>query len=165
MRVSFGNTTFKERMAIAMISTRRGTFGTNAGLLKCLALALAMTAVPGLVLGSGVQDPAGSLTVTATAYNSLVGQGAGDDHSLAAWGDTLIPGMKAIAVSRDLLARGLDYGTPVRIEGLDGIWYVRDKMHRRWTNKIDIYMGEDLEAALDWGRRRVVIHWGAPHQP
>ncbi len=99
-------------------------------------------------------------TVTATAYNSLDGQGAGNDHSVAAWGDTLVPGMKAIAVSRDLIGAGLDYGTPVRIEGLDGVWYVRDKMHSRWQNKIDIYMGEDLDAARDWGRRRVVIHWG-----
>ncbi|MCH2556594.1 MAG: 3D domain-containing protein [Alcanivorax sp.] len=99
-------------------------------------------------------------TVTATAYNSLEGQGAGNDHSVAAWGDTLVPGMKAIAVSRDLIGAGLDYGTPVRIEGLDGVWYVRDKMHSRWQNKIDIYMGEDLDAARDWGRRRVVIHWG-----
>ena len=98
-------------------------------------------------------------SVTATAFNSLPGQGAGDDHSLAAWGDTLVPGMKAIAVSRDLLGQGLDYGTPVRSEGLDGIWYVRDKMHRRWRNKIEIYMGEDRDAALEWGRRRVTIQW------
>ena len=47
----------------------------------------------------------------------------------------------------------------MRIEGLDGIWYVRDKMHRRWRNKIDIYMGEDRDAALEWGRRRVTIHY------
>src|SRR5690606_22973291 len=97
--------------------------------------------------------------------NSLPGQGSGADPSLAAWGDTLVPGMKAIAVSRDLIEAGLDYGTAVRIEGLDGIWYVRDKMHRRWRNKIDIYMGEDRQAALDWGRRRVIIHWGGPERP
>ncbi|MBL4714949.1 MAG: 3D domain-containing protein [Alcanivorax sp.] len=98
-------------------------------------------------------------TVTATAFNSLPGQGHGEDHSLAAWGDTLVPGMKAIAVSRDLLAAGLDYGTAVKIEGLDGTWYVRDKMHARWRNKIDIYLGEDREAALEWGRRRVEIRY------
>lgn len=98
------------------------------------------------------------LTVTATAFNSLPGQGAGDDHTLAAWGDTLVPGMRAIAVSRDLIERGLDYGTPVRIEGLEGIWYVRDKMHGRWRNKIDVYMGEDRQAAMEWGRQKVTIH-------
>lgn len=98
-------------------------------------------------------------TVTATAFNSLPGQGHGEDHSLAAWGDTLVPGMKAIAVSRDLLAAGLDYGTAVKIEGLEGTWYVRDKMHARWRNKIDIYLGEDREAALQWGRRKVEIQY------
>ena len=98
-------------------------------------------------------------TVTATAFNSLPGQGHGEDHSLAAWGDTLVPGMKAIAVSRDLLAAGLDYGTAVKIEGLEGTWYVRDKMHARWRNKIDIYLGEDREAALRWGRRKVEIRY------
>ena len=98
-------------------------------------------------------------TVTATAFNSLPGQGHGEDHSLAAWGDTLVPGMKAIAVSRDLLAAGLDYGTAVKIEGLEGTWYVRDKMHARWRNKIDVYLGEDREAALRWGRRKVEIRY------
>lgn len=98
-------------------------------------------------------------TVTATAFNSLPGQGHGEDHSLAAWGDTLVPGMKAIAVSRDLLAAGLDYGTAVKIEGLEGTWYVRDKMHARWRNKIDVYLGEDREAALQWGRRKVEIRY------
>lgn len=98
-------------------------------------------------------------TVTATAFNSLPGQGHGEDHSLAAWGDTLVPGMKAIAVSRDLLAAGLDYGTAVKIEGLEGTWYVRDKMHARWRNKIDVYLGEDREAALQWGRQQVDIRW------
>mgnify|MGYP003114586530 FL=1 len=98
-------------------------------------------------------------TVTATAFNSLPGQGHGEDHSLAAWGDTLVPGMKAIAVSRDLLAAGLDYGTAVKIEGLEGTWYVRDKMHARWRNKIDIYLGEDRGAALEWGRRKVEIRY------
>lgn len=98
-------------------------------------------------------------TVTATAFNSLPGQGHGEDHSLAAWGDTLVPGMKAIAVSRDLLAAGLDYGTAVKIEGLEGTWYVSDKMHARWRNKIDIYLGEDRQAALQWGRRKVEIRY------
>ncbi|ASK36538.1 hypothetical protein CEK62_13355 [Alcanivorax sp. N3-2A] len=99
------------------------------------------------------------LTVTATAFNSLHGQGAGDDHTVAAWGDVLKPGMHVIAVSRDLIERGMVYGTAVRIEGLEGVWYVRDKMHDRWRNKIDIYMGTDLRGALNWGRRKVTIHW------
>lgn len=131
----------------------------QAGLKATLAVLLVVMAMP--VLAQRLTE---TREVTATAFNSLPGQGAGEDHTLAAWGDILMPGMRAIAVSRDLIALGLDHGTPVRIEGLEGIWYVRDKMNARWRNKIDIYMGEDLRAALNWGRRRVTIHW-APAPP
>jgi 3D (Asp-Asp-Asp) domain-containing protein len=99
-----------------------------------------------------------SLVVTATAYNSLPGQGSGDP-SLAAWGDRLEPGMRAIAVSRDLLALGLGHRTRVRIEGLRGEYEVLDKLAARWQRRIDIYMGNDREAALRWGKRKVRITW------
>jgi 3D (Asp-Asp-Asp) domain-containing protein len=103
-----------------------------------------------------------TMTVTATAYNSLHGQGAGADHALAAWGDRLKPGMKSIAVSRDLIPLGLGYNAEVQIEGLPGTWVVKDKMHWRWKKKIDIYMGEDLQAARNWGRRKVKITFPEP---
>lgn len=104
-----------------------------------------------------------TLEVTATAYNSLHGQGSGDP-TLAAWGDRLEPGMKAIAVSRDLLELGLTHGTEVEIDGVPGRWTVRDKMARRWTRRIDLYMGVDRGAALRWGRRPVTIRW-KPAEP
>ena len=97
-----------------------------------------------------------SIEVTASAYNSLVGQGVGNP-SITAWGDTLNPGMKSVAISRDLLQLGMDYGTPVKIKGLDGVFIVNDKMHPRWEKKIDIYMGVNRERALEWGSRKVEI--------
>ena len=99
-----------------------------------------------------------ALAVTATAYNSLPEQTDADPH-LAAWGDPLAPGMKVIAVSRDLIPLGLDHRTSVKIEGLPGVYLVLDKMHQRWTKRIDIYMGHDLDAAQTWGKRRVEISW------
>jgi len=102
-----------------------------------------------------------SLVVMASAYNSLPEQTAGDPR-LAAWGDVLEPGMKAIAVSRDLIELGLVHGARVRIEGLPGEYAVLDKMARRWRRKIDIYMGDDVEAARAWGVREVRIHWRPP---
>ena len=99
-----------------------------------------------------------ALAVTATAYNSLPEQTDADPH-LAAWGDSLAPGMKVIAVSRDLIPLGLDHRTSVKIEGLPGVYLVLDKMHQRWTKRIDIYMGHDLDAARTWGKRRVEISW------
>jgi 3D (Asp-Asp-Asp) domain-containing protein len=99
-----------------------------------------------------------TLEVRASAYNSVPGQTVGNP-AIAAWGDRLQPGMKAIAVSRDLLEEGLDYNMEIQIEGLPGRYRVLDKMHPRWERKIDIYMGEDVEAALDWGVRDVTIRW------
>ena len=78
---------------------------------------------------------------------------------LSAWIHRLEPGMRAIAVSRDLARLGLVHGRKVRIDGLRGEWVVRDRMPERWKRRIDVYMGEDLDAALAFGRRRVRIHW------
>jgi 3D (Asp-Asp-Asp) domain-containing protein len=99
-----------------------------------------------------------SLVVTATAYNSLRSQTDGNP-SLGAWGDRLRPGMRAIAVSHDLLSMGLTRGAKVRIDGLPGEYTVLDKMGRRWRKRIDIYMGVDVHAARQWGRRQVRIRW------
>jgi 3D (Asp-Asp-Asp) domain-containing protein len=99
-----------------------------------------------------------SVVVDATAYNSLPEQ-TGDDTTLSASGHRLTPGMKAIAVSPDLVALGLVHGRKVRIDGLRGEWVVRDRMPARWKRRIDVYLGEDLAAAKAFGRRRVRIHW------
>ncbi len=98
-----------------------------------------------------------ALVVTATAYNSLPEQ-TDDDPDIAAWGDRLEPGMKSIAVSRDLLDKGLKRHAKVRIHGLPGEYVVLDKMHHRWENRIDIYMGEDVRAARHFGKRQVRIY-------
>lgn len=85
-----------------------------------------------------------SMEVTVSAYNSTAAQTDGQPN-LAAWGDTLAPGMKAIAVSRDLVGLGLNHNTQVKIEGLKGIYLVKDKMHQRWRKKIDLYMGTNID--------------------
>jgi 3D (Asp-Asp-Asp) domain-containing protein len=99
-----------------------------------------------------------SMIVTASAYNSTVAQTDGNPH-ITAWGDSIKPGMKYIAVSRDLLRKGLKHDTPVVIEGFEGLYFVKDKMHHKWRNKIDIYMGNDIKAARQWGRRKVCIDY------
>lgn len=101
-----------------------------------------------------------SITVTVSAFNSVPWQ-TDSLHSLAAWGDTLKPGMKAIAVSRDLISKGLDYNTPVKIQGVEGTFLVKDKMHFRWRNRIDIYMGTDVGRARTWGRKKLEIRFPA----
>lgn len=100
-----------------------------------------------------------TITVTATAFNAVEAQTKKGNVALAAWGDTLVPGEKAIAVSRDLIKKGLTHNKVVEIEGLAGEYVVKDKMNKRWTNKIDIYMGLDEKAAKEWGRQKVKIKY------
>jgi len=97
--------------------------------------------------------------VTASAFNSVSWQTDGDPQ-ITAFGDSLKPGMKCIAVSRNLLQEGFKHNTPVKIEGLEGVFLVKDKMNRRYKDKIDIYMGTDVEAARQWGRKKVRIEYG-----
>ena len=102
-----------------------------------------------------------SLNVTATAYNSLAYQ-TSSNPNITASGDSLKPGLKYIAISRDLIRLGLKHNTPVKIEGLEGIYLVKDKMHSRWKYRIDVYMGVDVKAAKQWGRKRLCIEYGIP---
>jgi 3D (Asp-Asp-Asp) domain-containing protein len=97
-------------------------------------------------------------TVTASAYNSLPSQTDGNPNE-GAWGDEIKPGMKVIAVSPDLLESGLDRGTEVQISGLEGTWTVLDRTASRHRNRIDIYMGIDVDAAIAWGLKEVTISW------
>jgi 3D (Asp-Asp-Asp) domain-containing protein len=99
------------------------------------------------------------MRVLATAYTSHRSQ-TDSTPFIAAWGHRLRPGMKIIAVSRDLLKKyGLRNGTKVKISGLRGTYVVRDKMNKRFRKKIDIYMGTNKRRALRWGRRYVTIYW------
>jgi LysM repeat protein len=99
------------------------------------------------------------LRVTATAYSSHSKQTDATPF-IAAWNNRLRPGMKVIAVSRDLLYKyGMKNGTKVKISGLPGYYRVRDKMNKRYRRRIDIYMGTNRRKALKWGRRSVVIYW------
>lgn len=98
------------------------------------------------------------MTVTATAYNSVVNQTSQNPY-ITAFGDSLIPGLNYIAVSRDLLDKGLKHNTLVHIDGLDGEYVVKDKMNKRYKDHIDIYMGLDIEAAKKWGRQTLKIQY------
>ena len=104
------------------------------------------------------------LKVNATAYNSLASQ-TNSNPSITAFGDSLKPGMKYIAVSRDLYRLGLKHNTPVKIQGFDGIYWVKDRMNPRMKNKIDIYMGVDVKAAKKWGFKKIKIEYGLPKDP
>jgi 3D (Asp-Asp-Asp) domain-containing protein len=133
-------------------------------------LVVAAEALAALAAGSGCAylrpapaAPPAELEVTATAYNSFPGQAAQpDDPTLAASGIRLRPGMRVVAVSDDLFELGLRFGARVRIEGMAGEWRVEDRMAPRWRRRIDVYFGDDVEAASHFGERRVRIQWEPP---
>lgn len=104
------------------------------------------------------EDKSKQMQVTATAYTSSVRE-TDSTPTITAWGNKLKPGMRVLAVSRDLLDMGLTQGTLVSVEGFDGDFIVLDKMNKRWKKKIDIYMGNDRHAAIQWGKRKVNICW------
>lgn len=108
-----------------------------------------------------LQEKQQSLLVTATAFNSLPKQGQGNPN-VGAWGDRIMPGVNAIAVSDDLVSLGLTRGTRVRIEGMKNEYVVLDRMPAKWKKRIDIYMGNDVKAARAWGKRDVKIYWTVP---
>jgi 3D (Asp-Asp-Asp) domain-containing protein len=127
-----------------------------------LAVLVAASALSGCAWFRGAPEvpakPVRELEVTATAYNSLASQ-TDSSPSVTAFGIRLKPGMRIVAVSRDLEKLGLRQGVRLTISGLDGEWTVGDRMHGRWSKKIDVYMGVDVKAARAWGRRKVVIRW------
>ncbi len=96
------------------------------------------------------------IDVKVSAYNSVPEQ-TDDDPFIGAWGDTLKYRVKSIAVSRDLIPLGLKHNTEVMIEGLPGVYLVKDKMAARWKNKIDIYMGDKVKKAKKWGVKDLSI--------
>jgi 3D (Asp-Asp-Asp) domain-containing protein len=93
--------------------------------------------------------------VTATMYEPLVAQTDATPNITA--DGTRINTRHAgkyrfVAVSRDLLAINggpLHYGDYVIIEGIsgvyDGVWQVKDTMHPRWTDRIDLLVNPGTE--------------------
>lgn len=139
------------------------------GLIAALAM-IGVVFVPFLLTGcgqSGDQKNAQTrtATVTASSYTMAEDETKKGNVGLTAWGDQLKPGMKAIAVSRDLIPKGLTHNTKVKIEGLRGTYRVLDKMNKRWTHKIDIFMGTNKAKAKEWGKRQVNITWTVPKTP
>ncbi|WP_276392078.1 hypothetical protein [Eudoraea chungangensis] len=99
-----------------------------------------------------------AIEVTATAYNSVKSQ-TSNTPEIGAWGDSLLPEMKCIAVSRDLLNMGIKHNSRVKISGLQGIYLVKDKMNKKWKKKIDIFMGTNIQKAKEWGSQKVILQY------
>jgi 3D (Asp-Asp-Asp) domain-containing protein len=99
------------------------------------------------------------MNLTLTAYNSLPYQTRpGTSGNITAWGDTLHPGMKSVAVSRDLLDSGYVYGSMVLISLFpEDTFVVNDKMNRRFTRRMDVYFGKDVKQAREFGKQKAEV--------
>lgn len=100
-----------------------------------------------------------ALRVQAMAYTGGCSPKKSKRTTRGAWGDTLSPNIKAVAVSPDLLEMGLDRGDVISIEGLPGQYKVLDVMHGRHDKSIDIFYGDDQCGAMQWGKRTLTITW------
>jgi 3D (Asp-Asp-Asp) domain-containing protein len=119
-------------------------------------LAIVIVAVSACACESGTSER--SMVVTVSAYNSVPSQ-TNSEPTITAWGDELKPGMNVVAVSPDLLDEGLSHGSVLRIEGFKGEYVVLDKTASRFTKRVDVYMGLDVEAAKDFGVKELRITW------
>ena len=121
-----------------------------------------------------------SFVLRATGYNSLESQ-TDDTPFITAIGSQTRPGI--VAISRDLLAGSIPYGSLVRLKDLggyygggygefqdeldaQGLFVVEDTLHRRKTQQVDVWF-ETYSEAIQWGIRKVEVElvrygWDGP---
>jgi len=99
-----------------------------------------------------------SRNVRTTAYNALESQ-TDSTPTICAWGDKIHEGV--VAISRDLEKLGLIRNKKIYIEK-KGNKIVKDRMHRRKRNQIDIFM-ESKKKAEKFGRQTLNIVWIKSH--
>ena len=67
---------------------------------------------------------------------------------------------RIIAVSRDLEAKGFKMNSIVVVSNagdMNGLWVVRDRMHKRWTNRIDFRVDETLKGGK-WNNVKIKLY-------
>ncbi|MCR4322965.1 MAG: 3D domain-containing protein [Candidatus Azambacteria bacterium] len=101
------------------------------------------------ISGERIEKNIRVLSVTVTAYSSTHDQTDDSPFTMAS-GKRVYDG--AIA------ANFLPFGTEVMLPELydDKVFIVEDRMHRRFSNRVDIWM-ETREEALEFGIKRVTI--------
>ena len=89
--------------------------------------------------------------VTATIYHAVPGQ-TDETPNITATGFTINTkdpmSHRIIAVSRDLEKRGFKMGVEVCVENagiMSGIWIIRDRMNKRWKNRIDFLVDTNIK--------------------
>jgi 3D (Asp-Asp-Asp) domain-containing protein len=101
--------------------------------------------------------------VTATIYHAVPEQTNADHLTTASLRkiDQANPmGHRWIAVSRDLEELGFVFGVEVCVEDagiMNGIWRVEDRMNRRWTNRIDFLVNQNITGGK-WENVKITLN-------
>jgi 3D (Asp-Asp-Asp) domain-containing protein len=96
--------------------------------------------------------------VSVSAYNNVESQ-TDATPNICAWGDKIRPGI--VAVSRDLLKGKYNFNRNKKIyfPELDRHYTVLDKMNKRYSKTMDIFMGKNIQKARKFGRKKMKIYW------
>ncbi|MEA4856942.1 3D domain-containing protein [Solidesulfovibrio sp.] len=101
-----------------------------------LALAVTVEASQSRNISLGKLSPKKRIEATVTAYTPDPRENGGrGSRTGTALGTPIRPGI--VAVSRDLLRSGWDFGDKIHIEGL-GVFTIEDTMHQRFRRTIDV---------------------------
>ena len=67
---------------------------------------------------------------------------------------------RIIAVSRDLEAKGFKMNTVVVVSNagkMNGLWVIRDRMNKRWTNRIDFLVDKTMKGGK-WNNVKIKLY-------
>ena len=67
---------------------------------------------------------------------------------------------RIIAVSRDLETKGFKMNTVVVVSNagkMNGLWVIRDRMNKRWTNRIDFLVDETMKGGK-WTNVKIKLY-------
>lgn len=102
------------------------------------------------------------VSVVATIYHAVPGQ-TDDTPNITATGFTINMdnprSHNLIAVSRDLEKKGFTMGQKVCVTNagpMNGIWTIRDRMNKRWTNRIDFLVNTNRKLGK-WNNVKIRI--------
>ncbi|WP_428563538.1 MAG: 3D domain-containing protein [Solidesulfovibrio sp. DCME] len=110
-----------------------------------LALAVTVEASQSRNISYGKLSPKKRIEATVTAYTPDPRENGGRGRKAGtALGTPIRPGI--VAVSRDLLRSGWDFGDKIHIEGL-GVFIIEDTMHQRFRRTIDVAVPNRAAAA------------------
>ena len=103
------------------------------------------------------------LTVTATIYHATIGQTDSTPNITATNFKINMDNPEShriIAVSRDLETKGFKMNTVVVISNagdMNGLWVIRDRMNKRWTNRIDFLVDETMKGGK-WTNVKIKLY-------